>query len=204
MGRRLSFKVAVDHLDQVPDLLFGLKVSQSKNPQRAGKLMFKYLSFQLDPTQPWSTLAFNDLTASTPHEEVKKVVVQAFTKNAPQADIRFTTNIPGKFESIETSEGRYSIYDFNVNANGDLGYYLNPTIPVTVTFEEAIHMGNSYLRISLSATDRTAKELFIRKGKAKIYGQEEEEAPSAAFTQVPDASDAGASAFPSPANPFAN
>lgn len=171
-SRRLVLSVQPSELESVPADLFAVKVSQSKNPQKKGTLRFKYFAFKANDTAQWSDQASTNFNVGTPVEEIKAAVVAAIGAN-PEATVQFTVNMPGKFANIETSDGRYSLFDFNENPDGNLGYYLKGGTVVTVTFTESEHKGNLYYRLKLEARDKSPEELFVRGGRGKIFGQED-------------------------------
>lgn len=167
-------------LADMPEELFAVKISQSKKPERAGKLVFSYLAFRLNESTPWSDLASNNHTIATPLSEIKAAVVSVIGSQ-PNAKVQFTMNMPGKFANIMTSDGNYSIYDFNETPDGNLGYYLRGGSVVTVELTPSEHQGNSYYRMKLSAKDTSPEDLFVRGGKGKIFGQEDS-APTSVFS----------------------
>lgn len=171
-SRRLVLSVKPEELANVPAELFAVKVSQSKNPQKTGTLRFKYFAFKANDTAQWSDQASTNFNVATPVEEIKAAVVAAIGAN-PAATVQFTVNMPGKFANIETADGHYSLFDFNENPDGNLGYYLKGGTVVTVTFTESEHQGNSYYRLKLEARDKSPEELFVRGGRGKIFGQED-------------------------------
>lgn len=171
-SRRLVLSVQPSELESVPADLFAVKISQSKNPQKKGTLRFKYFAFKANDTAQWSDQASTNFNVGTPVEEIKAAVVAAIGAN-PEATVQFTVNMPGKFANIETADGRYSLFDFNENPDGNLGYYLKGGTVVTVTFTESEHQGNLYYRLKLEARDKSPEELFVRGGRGKIFGQED-------------------------------
>lgn len=177
-NRRLVISVTKEELQEIPAALFAVKVSQSSNPAKRGSLRFKYFAFKLNETTPWSDAASTNFNVATPVEEIKTAVIAALVSQ-PELKVQFTVNMPGKFANIVTSDGPYSIFDFNEAPDGNLGYYLKGGSVVTVEFTEAIHQNNSYYRLKLSAPQTSPEELFQRGGKAKVFGQEDGVAASA-------------------------
>ena len=188
--RRLVISVQPSELSEMPAELFAVKISQSPKPERAGKLVFKYFSFKPSDSTPWSDMASTNFNIATPVEEIKQAVVNAL--GTSNAKVQFTVNMPGQFANIETSDGHYSIYDFNESADGNLGYYFKGGTVVTVTFTEATHNGNPYYRLSLNAETLAPDEIFARSGKGKRFG-EEADAPA---QQVYKGDDADAGVLP--------
>jgi len=170
--RRLVVSVKPEELGNIPADLFGVKISQSKKADRAGKLVFKYFAFKVSDATPWTDTAPSNFNIATPVEEIKQAVVAAIGQTAG-AKVQFTINMPGKFANIETSDGRYSLYDFNESPDGNLGYYLKGGTVVTVTFTPAEHQGNQYFRLKLDANGQSPEDIFSRGGRGKIFGQDD-------------------------------
>lgn len=184
-SRRLVVSVQPSELVNIPEELFAIKTSQSKKPERAGKLVFKYFSYKASETATWSDLASTQFNIATPLAEIKKLVVSMFGQNL-EAKVQFTVNMPGKFANIDTADGRYSIFDFNTNPDGNLGYYLKGGTVVTVTFTPAEHQGNEYLRIKLDAGTQTPEDIFVKGGHGKVYGQDDDVPAQNVYTGAAD------------------
>ena len=184
-SRRLVVSVPRDMLATLPEELFAVKISQSRKPDRAGRLMFSYLSYKLNGA--WSTFAPEKFTVASPLSDIKNTIVASFA--TMDVEVQFSFNMPGKFANIDTPQGRYTIFDFNQFPEGSPGYYLKGDTKATVTFTPATHNGNAYLRIALS-TEFDPSEIFVKGGRGKIFGAEEEEANTGAvFTPQDDVDD---------------
>ena len=170
--RRLVVSVTPAELAEMPEELFAVKVSQSKNPTRAGKVVFKYFAYRLTESTPWTDIVPSNFNIATPVAEIKAAVVSAIGSKA-DAKVQFTINMPGKFANIETSDGRYSLYDFNASQDGNLGYYLKGGTVVTVTLTPSEHQGNTYYRVRLDANGQSPEDIFVRGGKGKVFGQDD-------------------------------
>lgn len=171
-SRRLVVSATPSELAEFPAELFAVKISQSKNPQKAGKLVFKYFAYKVSASTPWSDQASSNFTIATPVEEIKEAIIKALAHQA-DARMQFTIKMPGKFANIETADGRYSLYDFNESPDGNLGYYLKGGTVVSVTFIPAENQGNAYYRLRLDAHDKSPEELFVRGGRGKIFGRDD-------------------------------
>lgn len=174
--RRLVVSVQPSELADMPAELFAVKISQSKNPQKMGKLVFKYFAYKVNDAIPWSDQTSSSFTVATPLEDIKQSIITALANQA-NAKVQFTVNMPGNFANIETSDGRYSLYDFNESPDGNLGYYLKGGSVVNVTFIPSEHQGNAYFRLRLDAANMSPEDLFVRGGKGKIFGRDEVSEP---------------------------
>lgn len=185
-GRKLVMNAEPKELADFPAALFKLKVSQSKNPEKAGKIIFKYFRYKGSESTPWSDMAPTNFTMDTPFETIKEQVVSSMGTN-PNIKTQFDIKMPGNFANIDTSDGIYTIFDYNVNPEGDLGYYFIGGTTVTVTFTPSTHRENFYYRLHLAATDKRPEEIFRKSGKGRIFGEEDKnDAHGASGTGIPE------------------
>lgn len=172
MNDRPSRRVFIDLTDiaSVPDELFAVKISQSKNPELAGKPIFKYFSYKVNDNTPFSALAPTGTTVATPTSEVKQNVVTKLGQ-LPDAKFSLAINLNGKFANITTAEGPYTIFDDNEFAatEGKPGYYIKRGSLGTIELKKATSQYGPYYQVSLE-TKLTPDELFVRSGKGKVWG----------------------------------
>lgn len=166
-NRRLVIAVKPNELADMPEELFAMKRSQSKDMNRRGKLVFKYLSYKTNEVTPWSDRAASSFDDATPLSTVKEAVMSILTD--PDAKAQFTVRMPGKFGKIKTPDGVYDLFDFTETPDGNLGYYLKKDTLATVTFTLAEHQDNEYYRLKLE-TDLYPEDIFEESGKGKRFG----------------------------------
>lgn len=169
-SRRLF--ITVEDLNTIPDELFAVKVSQSKNPELAGKSVFKYFSYKVDENAPFSALAPSGTTMATPTAETKAAVVAKLGSIAG-AKFSVAINMNGKFANIATPDGTYTIYDDKEfpATEGKPGYYIKAGSLADVEITKGESQYGPYYKVALS-TDMTPDELFVRAGKSKVWGAE--------------------------------
>jgi len=176
-GKSRRLFITVDDITEVPEELFAVKVSQSNKPEKAGKTVFKYLSFKQDGDgQPWQDFAPKDVTIATPVAEIKAKLVSFVQSNNLQLKYQLAVNLNGKFANISTAEGRFTLFDDVQFAasEGNPGYYLKRGTRATVTLKEAMsNYGKPYFQVTL-ATSATPDEIFQKSGRAKVWGQEDD------------------------------
>lgn len=169
--KRRTVSINMDSLADVPEELFALKVSQSRNPELAGKVVFKYFLYKLSAESAWSSLAPGNFTIQTPLSEVKQAVMAKLDHSVnPNTVLRFTLKLHGSWGNIETSDGAYALYDEEhyPATGGEPNYYLKANTIGNVEMTEAENQGNSYLQVNLS-TDLSPEEIFQLKGKAAVH-----------------------------------
>lgn len=165
--RRLFLQI--DDIASVPAELFKVKVSQSKNPDLAGKTMFKYITYKIDSNSSYAQLAPSGITIATPVEEIKEIFV---SKVAPLTDATFSVaiNMPGRFGRIATATGTFSLFDEEqfVETKGRPPYYMNSGTPCEVTLTEATSQHGPYYRINLR-TDLPDSEVFTELRTTQVW-----------------------------------
>lgn len=169
-SRRLFIEVT--DLAAIPEELFAVKISQSKNPSLAGKPVFKYFSYKVNENTPFSALAPENTTLATPVSEIKSAVVSKLGA-LPGAKYSLNISLNGTFANIETSEGIYTIFDDKEfpATEGKPGYYVASGTEAEVTITKAQSQYGPYYRTSIK-TDLSPDEVFVKAGKGKIWGAE--------------------------------
>lgn len=164
--------IKVEDVSAIPDDLFATKVSQSQNPDLAGKVVFKYFSFKANDNTPFSIHTPEGTTVTTPPAELKQLVMDRLGK-IDGVEMSLAINLPGNFCNIETPQGMFTVFDKKEfpQTDGKPGYYIKSESPVTVKLTEATHLGNKYYQVRLS-TDLSPDELFVKAGRGQIWGQD--------------------------------
>ena len=182
VSRRLF--VTVTDLNEIPEELFAVKISQSKKPEKAGRVVFKHLLFkQPGDTQPWQDLAPNGVTLGTPVAEIKQTLVNFVAEKNLQLEFELAINLNGKFANITTPEGRFTLFDDAQfpETKGNPGYYLKRGTVADVTLtERPSNYGGVFYQVTLS-TASTPDEIFVRGGRAQVWGQENAVAAPTSF-----------------------
>lgn len=162
--------IAVEDLAAVPDELFAIKMSQSRNPELAGKAVFKYFSYKVSKDAPFSALAPTGTTVATPTAETKAAVM-AKLGALPDVEFSIAMNMNGQFGNIKTPEGVYTIFDDKEfpATQGKPGYYLKSGTLATVTLTLAQGQHSEYYQVAL-ATDSGPADIFVTAGKSKVWG----------------------------------
>lgn len=172
MNGRPSRRLFIDvtNLAAIPDKLFAVKISQSKNPNLAGKPVFKHFSYRVSENEPFSALAPETTTLATPVSEIKAAVVGKLGA-LPSAKFSLNITLNGTFANIQTSEGVFTIYDDKEfpATEGKPGYYVASGTEAEVTITEATSQYGPYYRTSIK-TSLSPDEVFVKAGKGKVWG----------------------------------
>ena len=138
-------------LEDIPEQLFAVKISQSPNAQKAGRPVFKYLSYRLTPEQSPSDLVPSGIDMTTPLSEIKATVISklATFKLYDEEEPEFKTDDP--------------------NTTGNAPYYIKSDAQVHVVLKGAMSkQGNPYIQTSLSTTS-TSGEIFATPQRGAIW-----------------------------------
>lgn len=162
----------VDSVEDIPDILFDVKISQSRKPELAGKTLFRHIVYKADEDSAWLSFAPAGVTVSTPREEIKQEMVKLFEKRKP-FQVSLSLRMYGKWGDIETPDGPYALYDEERYPDG-MPYYLVPGTKCDVTVTEASNHGNSYFQTKIK-TDSMPDDIFKLRGKGalKYFGDDE-------------------------------
>lgn len=183
LSRRLF--VTVTDITEVPEELFAVKISQSQKPEKAGRVVFKHLLFrQPGETQPWQDLAPSGVTLGTPVAEIKQTLVNFITEKNLQLEFELAINLNGKFANITTPEGRFTLFDDAEfpESKGNPGYYLKRGTKADITLTpRPSKYGNVYYQVTLE-TAGTPDEIFVRGGRAQVWGQDSAATAPTSFT----------------------
>lgn len=173
----------------IPEQLFALKQSKSDNPQKAGKLVFKYLSYRFAEDQKHSDLVPAGIAMSTPLDQIKAAFVSKLG-NIPGASVSLNIGLKGTFTNIVCADGSYAIYDESKpefktddpNTTGNAPYYIKSDAQIHVKLKGAMSkQGNAYIQTTLSSTS-SSSEIFAMPQRGAIWSPDgaSESAPAAA------------------------
>lgn len=182
-------------LEDIPEQLFAIKVSQSTNAQKAGKFVFKYLSFRLTEDQKPIDLVPTGMDMSTPLDQIKAAIVSKLA-TAPAATVSLNIGLKGKFTNITCADGTFKLYDEDApefktddpNTSGNAPYYIKNDAQVHVKLKGAMSkQGNPYIQSTLSTTSASS-EIFAQPQRGAIWSPDgsasAEAAPAAAAGDV--------------------
>lgn len=185
VSRTLFLKPAVA---DIPEELFALKLSQSSNPQKNGKPVFKYFSYRFDPNGKYENMAPDNVNMNTELSEIKNMIVSKFS-NIPTAEISINIALHGKFTNVTCADDTYAIYDeekfasADPNKSGDAPYYIKGDAIIHVKLKGAESQGNEYLQVTLSTT-AVSNDIFQKVQSGKVWG-EDSTTGAAAETSAP-------------------
>ena len=183
-------------IEDIPEQLFALKVSQSSNAQRAGKLVFKYLSYRVGEDQPSSDLAPSSVDMTTPLSQIRDMFVSKLGA-LPGASVSLTIALKGAFTNIQCADGLFALYDEakeefktdDPNTTGNAPYYIKSDAQIHVKLKGAMSkQGNPYIQTTLSSTS-TSSEIFVKPQRGAVWNPDDQ-----AGTPAPEAPESDAPA----------
>lgn len=160
----------------IPENLFALKVSKSTNPQKQGKLVFKYLSYRLAEGQQPMDLAPSGIDMSTPLDQIKSAF-ETKIANTPGASVSLNIGLRGRFTTIACADDTFKLYDEDEpafktedpNTTGNAPYYIKSDAQINVDLKGAMSkQGNPYIQSTLSTTS-TSNEVLAQTQKGNIW-----------------------------------
>lgn len=163
-------------LNVLPPELFAVKLSQSTNPARAGRVVFRYLSFRFSPDAKFENLAPDGTTLQTPLNELRNLVVGKLSA-IPNVQTSININLHGRFTNVTCADGVYAIYDEekfpnpDPNKAGDAPYYIKSDTVLHVKLKGAVSQGNEYFQTVLSTT-QVSDEIFQKSMPGKVWGED--------------------------------
>lgn len=180
-------------LEEIPEQLFAVKVSQSTNPAKAGKPVFRFFSFRFDPQSKFENMAPQGITLETPLSEIKAIVIGKFA-NIPNAEVSLNVNLKGRFTNVQCADQLIAIYDeanpdFQSDdpaKSGDAPYYIKSDAIIQVKLKGAMSQGNEYLQSTLSTT-ATADETFQARQVGQVWNPSGGAVGGSAPVNTPDA-----------------
>lgn len=192
IGVSRSMFLKPETIEEIPEELFAIKISQSKKAELAGKPMFKFFSYRIGENAQYTSSAPEEITMATPLAEIKNLVL---TKLAPIAGLEISLVIPlkGKFTPVTFADDTFNIYDEDKFPSddykqlGEPAYYLKADTPMTVTLKGVLSPHNQEYFQSTLATDMTSFDALQTKGgSGKIWS------PDGNHTDAADAVDGAA------------
>ena len=155
-------------LADIPEQLFAVKISQSPNPAKAGKPVFRYFSYRFNENEKYENMAPTGITLETPLADVKNMVVSKLS-NIPSAQVSINVTLHGSKTFLACADGDWCIFN---DDEGDLPYYVKPDAVIRVTLKGAESQGNEYLQSMLSTT-ASSSDVFQKIRTGKIWGKDE-------------------------------
>lgn len=169
--------ITIKDLEALPEEFFEIKVSQSKDQYKAGKLAFKYLSYKLGE-QPFTSMLPVDAPinmAMTP-EQVKQLIASnaSFIQAAQEGNVSLTINNKAPFQSIyfKNENTSYILFDkakFPDTNGNPPEYYLRRDVELTITLKRAVNQGNAYYQMTLESS-QDSKDVFQLKQQSQVWG----------------------------------
>lgn len=163
-------------VEDIPEQLFAVKISQSSNPQKTGKTVFKYLTYRFTPEQDSSDIAPGGIDLSTPLDQIKSMIVSKLT-TLPNSSVSLNISLKGKFTSIACADDTYKLYDeeepsfktSDPNTTGNAPYYIKKDAEIHVKLKGAMSpQGNPYIQSQLSSTS-AGSEIFVTPQRGAIW-----------------------------------
>lgn len=163
-------------LEDIPENLFAVKVSQSNNPQKAGKLAFKYLTYRLNENEKPNDLVPSGIDLTTELKDIKSMFL-AKLANMPGVVFSLNIGLKGKFTSITCTDGTFKLYDEdepafktdNPDTSGNAPYYVKSDAQVHVKLKGAMgKMGKPYIQSELSSTS-ASNEILAQTERGHIW-----------------------------------
>lgn len=163
-------------LADIPEQLFAIKVSQSTNQQKAGKFVFKYLSYRFKAEDKPMDLVPTGIDLTTPLDQVKATLI-AKLSTLPDSSVSLNIGLKGTFTNIACADGTYSLYDENEPSfktddpatTGNAPYYIKNDAQVHVKLKGAMSkQGNPYIQTTLSSTS-SSNEIFAQPQRGAVW-----------------------------------
>ncbi len=161
----------------IPEQLFAIKVSQSTQPNKTGKLVFRFLTYRLTENQEGPLdLVPQGIDMNTPLADIKAAFVQKIT-STPGASVSLNIGLKGTFTNIACADGIFKLYDENEaefktddpETTGNAPYYIKSDANIHVKLKGAdSKQGNWYIQSTLSSTSASS-EILAMPQRGTIY-----------------------------------
>lgn len=170
----------------IPEQLFAVKVSKSTNPQKAGKFVFKYLSYRLTPDTKPIDMVPTGIDLTTPLDQIKAAFV-AKMNATPDASVSLNIGLKGNFTNIDCADGTFKLYDADEpsfktddpNTSGNAPYYIKSDAQVHVKLKGAMSkQGNEYIQTTLSTTS-SSNDVLAMPQRGSVWNPNGDAAASA-------------------------
>lgn len=167
-------------VDDIPENLFAVKLSQSQNPQKKGKYVFKWLSYRLTEDTKPIDLVPSGIDLTTPLADIKAGLV-AKINSTPGASVSLNIALKGKFTNLVCSDGTFKLYDEDEeafktddpNTSGNAPYYIKNDAEIQVILKGAMSkQGNPYMQSSLSTTS-SSDEVLAKPQRGAIWNPDD-------------------------------
>lgn len=171
----------------IPENLFAVKKSKSTDPNKSGKVVFKWLSFRFSEDQKPIDLAPSNIDLTTPLSEIKNVIVSKLA-SVPGSSVSLNVGLKGKFTNIVCADGTFKLYDEdepdfktdNPDTTGNAPYYIKSDAQVHVKLKGAMSkQGNEYIQTTLSTTSASS-EILAMPQRGNVWNPDGASAPAAA------------------------
>lgn len=176
-SRTLFLNPKPAELKDIPEEMFMVKISQSKDPARAGQPLFRFLTFRASEEDAYTDKVPKGVDQNTPLSEIKELVVGTLGEKE-EMQISLRINLHGTFTIIDLADGTYDIYNEDkfpaddVMDRGEPPYYLRNDVPITVKLKGAENLGNDYFQSRLSSTLK-ADDVFQMRAASKVWGADD-------------------------------
>lgn len=177
-SRTMILKPELKDLDKIPEELFMVKISQSQNPDKAGKPLFRFFTFKTTKEETkFSESVPKGVDQTTPLAEIKEKVVGAL-QALEDAEVSLLIPVHGTFTIASLADGDFDVYNEdkfpseNLMDKGEPPYYIKPDAEMSVKITGSESRGNEYLRTRISST-LPADEVFQKKALGKVWGEDE-------------------------------
>lgn len=164
------------NVQDIPEQLFKLKISQSSSPTKKGKLVFKYLTYRFTEEQALSDMAPGTATLETPLADLKAKLIVAMASQ-PGSSVSLNIGLKGKFTNLVCADQTVKLYDEdepefktdNPKTTGNAPYYVKNEAQIHVKLKGAMSKeGNEYIQTTLSTTS-TADEVLTMPQRGAIW-----------------------------------
>ena len=181
-----TMRIDFDSVDSIPVELFTVKESKSTNPEKAGKIVFRWLTMsKQDGEKRTSTnlITWKNVKKDTEKEILKKWLTKV-VENDPELQISAYIPLKGKFLNVDLSDNLYIVfnedeYPGEVNPstgkNETLGqppYFLKDGTPLDIELTEMINVKypeHSFMQVYLSNYDINGSDIFTERRRATAF-----------------------------------
>lgn len=181
-----TMRIDFDSVESVPVELCTPKVSQSNNPEKRGKIVFRWLTMsKVDGDKRTSTNVINWSKAEEGTDpSILKKWLAKYVESNPELQISAYVPLKGKFLNVDLSDNLYIIfnddeYPGEVNPstgkNDTLGqppYFLKDGTPLNIELTEMINVKypeHSFMQVYVSNYDLEGKDVFTERRRPTAF-----------------------------------